>query len=31
MNVFEGKRAYSGEKMKNKKSTHGRTVDHIIA
>ena len=31
MNFFDWKCAYSGEKMKNNKSTHGRTVDHIIA
>lgn len=31
MNFFDWKCAYSGEKMKNDKSTHGRTIDHIIA
>ena len=30
-NWFDWKCAYSGEKMKNDKSTHGRTIDHIIA
>ena len=30
-NWFNWKCAYSGEKMKNDKSTHGRTIDHIVA
>ena len=28
---FDWKCAYSGEKMKNNKSTYGRTLDHIVA